>query len=160
VQVREPAYDSDIRDGAWVADLTGLLDLSGWPAGMQVIVRKELPIAARNCGSPTPTGTASPRSPPTPPAGSSPYWNYVTAAGPLRRPHPQRERYRADQPAVAHHQISAPSSPLPAKVTQSGRKRALHLPASGKYSQLLLNMLNQAAEPTRARRRTRQPPRI
>ena len=29
--------------GAWVAELTGLLDLTGWPAGMRVIVRKERP---------------------------------------------------------------------------------------------------------------------
>jgi hypothetical protein len=38
-----PAYDSDedVRDGAWVAELTGLIDLSGWPPGMRVIVRKE-----------------------------------------------------------------------------------------------------------------------
>jgi hypothetical protein len=28
---------------AWVADITGLLDLDGWPAGMRVIVRKERP---------------------------------------------------------------------------------------------------------------------
>jgi hypothetical protein len=40
-----PAYDGDgqIRDGAWAADITGLLDLSSWPAGMRVIVRKERP---------------------------------------------------------------------------------------------------------------------
>jgi Transposase DDE domain group 1 len=40
-----PACDGDgqVRDGAWVADITGLLDLSGWPAGMRVIVRKERP---------------------------------------------------------------------------------------------------------------------
>jgi len=39
------AYDSDgvERDGAWVADITGMLDLSSWPAGMRVIVRKEIP---------------------------------------------------------------------------------------------------------------------
>ena len=39
------AYDGDgqVRDGAWVADITGLLDLSSWPAGMRVIVRKERP---------------------------------------------------------------------------------------------------------------------
>lgn len=38
-----PAYNSDgqPRDGAWVAELTGLMDLSGWPEGMWVIVRKE-----------------------------------------------------------------------------------------------------------------------
>jgi Transposase DDE domain group 1 len=40
-----PAYDGDgqVRDGAWVADVTGLLDLTSWPAGMRVIVRKERP---------------------------------------------------------------------------------------------------------------------
>jgi hypothetical protein len=40
-----PAYDGDghVRDGAWVADITGLLDLSSWPAGMRVIVRQERP---------------------------------------------------------------------------------------------------------------------
>ena len=40
-----PAYDSDsqIRDGAWVAEITGMLDLSSWPKGMRVIVRKERP---------------------------------------------------------------------------------------------------------------------
>ncbi len=40
-----PAYDGDgqARDGAWVAELTGLLDLSAWPKGIRVIVRKERP---------------------------------------------------------------------------------------------------------------------
>jgi Transposase DDE domain group 1 len=40
-----PAYDADggVRDGAWVAEATGLVDLSGWPPGMRVIVRKERP---------------------------------------------------------------------------------------------------------------------
>jgi Transposase DDE domain group 1 len=45
-RVWEPAYDvgSQVRPGAWVAELTSLLDLSGWPAGMRVmIVRKERP---------------------------------------------------------------------------------------------------------------------
>jgi hypothetical protein len=41
----QPAYDSDgqIRDGAFVAEATGLLNLTGWPAGMRVILRKERP---------------------------------------------------------------------------------------------------------------------
>ena len=40
-----PAYDAhdQVRDGAWVAELTGLLNLSGWPKGMRVICRKERP---------------------------------------------------------------------------------------------------------------------
>ncbi len=44
-QAWTPAYnsDGDVREGAWVAELTGLLDLSGWPPGMRVIVRKERP---------------------------------------------------------------------------------------------------------------------
>ncbi len=34
-----PAYnsDGDVREGAWVAEATGLLDLSGLPPGMRVI---------------------------------------------------------------------------------------------------------------------------
>jgi hypothetical protein len=40
-----PAYDADgqARHGAWVAELTGMLGLAGWPKGMRVIVRKERP---------------------------------------------------------------------------------------------------------------------
>jgi Transposase DDE domain group 1 len=42
---RTPAYDGNGQagDGAWVADITGLPDLSSWPGGMRVIVRKERP---------------------------------------------------------------------------------------------------------------------
>src|SRR6516164_9804418 len=34
-QAWTPAYDGEgeIRDGAWVAEITGMLDLTGWPAG-------------------------------------------------------------------------------------------------------------------------------
>ena len=44
-QAWTPAYDAhdQVRDGAWVAELTGLLDLTGWPPGMRVIARKERP---------------------------------------------------------------------------------------------------------------------
>jgi hypothetical protein len=40
-----PAYDADgrVRPGAWVAELTGLFALSGRPAGMRLIVRRERP---------------------------------------------------------------------------------------------------------------------
>jgi len=40
-----PAYNSngDVRQGADVAEFTGLLDLDGWPQGMRVIVRRERP---------------------------------------------------------------------------------------------------------------------
>jgi hypothetical protein len=41
----EPAIESDggIRDGAWVVDVTGMLDLTAWPAGAMVILRAERP---------------------------------------------------------------------------------------------------------------------
>jgi hypothetical protein len=40
-----PAYDLDgrPRKGAWVAEITGMLDLTKWPDGARVIVRRERP---------------------------------------------------------------------------------------------------------------------
>ena len=40
-----PAMDADggIRDGAWVAEATDLVDLSAWPQGTRLILRKERP---------------------------------------------------------------------------------------------------------------------
>jgi Transposase DDE domain group 1 len=35
--------DDEIRDGAWVAEVTDGVDLSAWPAGARLIVRKERP---------------------------------------------------------------------------------------------------------------------
>jgi hypothetical protein len=47
-KVWQPAYNSDgvPREGAWLAEVSDLLDLSSWPAGMRVIVRKERPHPA------------------------------------------------------------------------------------------------------------------
>ncbi|WP_205744792.1 IS1380 family transposase [Yimella sp. RIT 621] len=44
-QVWSPATNADggVREGGDVAELSSLLDLSGWPAGMRVIVRRERP---------------------------------------------------------------------------------------------------------------------
>lgn len=49
-----PVWNGDIRDGARVAEIAGDV-LNGRPSGMRLIVRKERPIPAPNCGSPTPT---------------------------------------------------------------------------------------------------------
>ena len=40
-----PAYNADRvpREGAWVAELTGLADLKKWPQGMRLIIRAERP---------------------------------------------------------------------------------------------------------------------
>ena len=35
--------DDQLRDGAWVAEATDLVDLSSWPAGSRLILRKERP---------------------------------------------------------------------------------------------------------------------
>lgn len=44
-QAWSPAYniDGDPREGAWVAEITGMLDLSKWPPGSHVILRRERP---------------------------------------------------------------------------------------------------------------------
>jgi hypothetical protein len=44
-----PAIDADgeLRDGAQVAGLTGLLTLTGWPEGMRDIVRRQRPAPRR-----------------------------------------------------------------------------------------------------------------
>ena len=44
-RVWTPAIDAEggVRDGGDVAELTGLLNLTGWPAGMRIIVRRERP---------------------------------------------------------------------------------------------------------------------
>jgi hypothetical protein len=44
-----PAYDAEgqVRPGAWVAEITGMVDLTSWPKGMRVIVRKERPPPRR-----------------------------------------------------------------------------------------------------------------
>jgi hypothetical protein len=49
-----PSFDAggQVRAGAWVAEITGTLDLAGWPTEIRMIVRKERPIRARSCGSP------------------------------------------------------------------------------------------------------------
>jgi len=40
-----PAYDAEQtpREGAWIAELTDLVDLTSWPGGMRLILRKERP---------------------------------------------------------------------------------------------------------------------
>ena len=64
--------DGEIREGADVAEATGLLDLRRWPTGMRVIVRRERPHPAPSCRCwKRPTAGATNPSPPTPGVGSS-----------------------------------------------------------------------------------------
>ncbi len=61
-----PAYDADgqVRVGAWVVEVTGICDLSGWPPGMRLIVRRTASAPPRTpacgtCPSTVTTRTAS-----------------------------------------------------------------------------------------------------
>jgi hypothetical protein len=56
------ATDGSARENGQVAELTKGLDLSGWPTGCRVIVRRERAHPGAHCPSATMTGTASKRS--------------------------------------------------------------------------------------------------
>ena len=103
-RIWEPAYDAEgqIRPGAWVAEITGMLDLSSWPEGMRLIVRKERPHPGARLRFTDPGGhrftcfrhqhqdRAARRPGTTPPP-----------PGPLRGPHPLRQGHGPAQPAPA-----------------------------------------------------------
>ena len=89
------------RPGAWVAELTGLLDLAGWPAGMRVIVRKERPhpgaqLRFTDIGGHRFTVFATDAR-----RGSSRTWSCGTAAGRGARTGSARQGHRAAQPPAA-----------------------------------------------------------
>ncbi|MCA1672297.1 MAG: transposase, partial [Actinobacteria bacterium] len=42
-RAQEQCPQIELRDGAWVAELTGLVDLSAWPPSTRLILRKERP---------------------------------------------------------------------------------------------------------------------
>ena len=98
-----PAYDADRmpRHGAWVAELTGLLNLTGWPAGMRVIIRKERPHPGAQLtitdvdGHRITAFATNPHRPTRRPRTPAP------PTSPLRGPDPARQGHRADQPAPA-----------------------------------------------------------
>jgi hypothetical protein len=105
-EVWTPAYDAhdQVRDGAWVAELTGLLDLTSWPKGMRVIVRKERPHPGAQLRFDDVDGmriTAFATN--TRPGG--PHAQLADLELRHRRrargPHPHRQGHRPDQPAPA-----------------------------------------------------------
>ena len=81
--------DGDVRDGAWVAELTGLLNLTSWPAGMRVIVRVERPHPGAQLRITDHDGnrvTAFATNTRSGGAGAqTPTWSCDTAAGPAAR---------------------------------------------------------------------------
>jgi hypothetical protein len=99
-----PTYDADrqVRDGAWVAEVTGLLALSTWPKGMRVVVRKERPHPAAQLRLTDADGhrltafaTNTAKGATGRPGAATP------PPGPRRGPDPARQGHRADQLAAA-----------------------------------------------------------
>ena len=56
---------SEVREGAWVAEITGHLELAAWPEGSRVIVRRNAPIPAPSfrCSTSRPVFATPPSSP-------------------------------------------------------------------------------------------------
>ena len=82
-----PALDQDgsVRTNGEVAEITDSVDLSSWPEGSRLIVRRERPHPARSCRLPTTMATAFRRSSPirlTPTSRSS---SAATASTPTSR---------------------------------------------------------------------------
>ena len=89
------------RPGAWVAELTGLLDLSGWPPGMRVIARKERPHPGAQLRLTDLDGHRVTASPPAPAAASSLDLELRhRRRRPVRGPDPLRQGHRPAQPAL------------------------------------------------------------
>ena len=159
----EPAYDAGRRGaaGAWVAELTGLLDLAGWPEGMRVIVRKERPhpgaqLRFTDIDGHRFTCLRHQR----PGAASSPTWNCATAAGPDARTGSAAPK----TPACATSRCTASprtrsgarSSPWPASSSPGWQMLALDGPARAwEPKRLRLRLFSAAGRLVRGGRRLR-----
>jgi hypothetical protein len=107
-KVWTPAYNSDgeIREGAWVAEITGLLNLDSWPDEMRVIARKERPhpgaqLRITDADGLRVTAFATNTTPGGPAHQLADLELRHPPPGPRRGPHPGRQGNRADQPALA-----------------------------------------------------------
>jgi hypothetical protein len=105
-KVWTPAYNADgkPRDGAWLAEATGLVDLTDWPQGTRLILRKERPHPGSTVAHHRPGWPAGHRVPhqhrarwPRPAASRS--GTTPPPARPCRGPHPRGQRHWAAQPA-------------------------------------------------------------
>ena len=109
-----PAIDTDggIRDGAWVAEATALVDLSSWPTGTRLILRKERPHPGAQLRFTDVDGIGSPRSSPTPPRVSCRPARRSGAAAP-----PARPRRGPDSPGEGHRaaELAVPALATPTR---------------------------------------------
>lgn len=86
-----PAIDTDggIRDGAWVAEATDLVNLSSWPPGTRLILRKERPHPGAQLRFTDADGLRVTAFITDTPVGwcpvKSPAWSYATASTPVSK---------------------------------------------------------------------------
>jgi hypothetical protein len=82
-----PAYNTDRqpRKGAWVAEITGMVDLSAWPEGTRLILRKERPHPGAQLRFTDADGLRVTGFLTNTPAGNCPTWNCGTAATPASK---------------------------------------------------------------------------
>jgi hypothetical protein len=105
-----PAIESGdgLREGAWVAEATSLVDMSPWPAGTGLILRKERPHPGAQLNFTDSDGhritTSSPTRHPGSSRVSSPAWSYVIANTPASRTGSARPR----PPGCATCPVTAP----------------------------------------------------
>jgi len=146
----EQGVQIEPRDGAWIAEATKLVDMSSWPAGTRLILRKQRPhpgaqLRVTDADGLRVTGF-SPTPPSVGPATSSPTSNYATAATPGSRTASFREAKdtgsrnlpfhdtdqnriwlgRADHPRT--HPALHPARPLSGQPTPTTKDRSARRP--------------------------------
>jgi Transposase DDE domain group 1 len=104
--------DGEVRESAWVAEITDRLDLGAWPDRSRVIVRRERPHPGAQLSFTDPTATASwPRSPTCPATPSNS--NACTAPAPAPKTAsatPSRPAWRTSRSATSTTTPSGSSS--------------------------------------------------
>jgi hypothetical protein len=154
-QAWTPAYDSDAapRDGADVAELTGLLDLNGWPDGTRVIARREVPHPGAQLRL---TDVAGPADHLLRHQRHRRAARRAGAAAPATRagggPDPLRQRHRPDQPAPARLRVQPGLAG-----SRAARGRPVHLdPDPGAVRAAACGRTKDPTQPAARHRRTRR----
>ena len=119
-----PAIESggELRDGAWVAEATDLVDLSAWPAGTRLILRKERPhpgaqLRFTDADGMRVTAFITDTAPGVIAGAAGRPRAAAPSARPRGGPHPRSQGHRTGQPALPR-----PSTPTPPGSKSSWRQ--------------------------------------
>jgi Transposase DDE domain group 1 len=137
------------REGAWVAEATGLVELTAWPAGTRLILRRERPHPGAQLRITDVNGYRIVGMLTNTPGGQLPDLELRQPPRPSRRPHPQRQRHRNAQPTLPR---PGAESDLVGDHRPSHRPAGLH-PATGPHRPChqLRTQMTAAAHPGRRR---------